>query len=93
LAIKEELNNRIADKSKWRTRHIRLTEKDIAGNENFDGIFEYREEIFINALPKAVAVLTNCESLKADIIQYYGCDFERVHVIKFLPSHLFHGHC
>lgn len=53
---------------------------------NFGGIFESRERFFINVLPKAIAVVTNFESLKADIIRRYGCDAERVKVVKFLPS-------
>ena len=53
---------------------------------NFGGIFEGRENFFINTLPKAIAVLTNFESLKADIIRRYCCDSERVYVVKLLPS-------
>lgn len=51
-----------------------------------NGGFEGREHIFRNALPKAVAVLTNCESIKADIVRRYGCDLERIYVLKMSPS-------
>lgn len=53
---------------------------------NSNGEFEKRDRVFIRSLPRAIAVMTNFDSLKADIIRRYGCDAERVHVVKFLPS-------
>jgi len=53
---------------------------------NFNGQFESRENLFNNVLPKAVAVLTDSEYGKANILSRYACDSERVYTVKFLPS-------
>ncbi len=53
---------------------------------NFDGEFEGREYIYKNVLQKATAVLADSDLGKANIIRRYGCDTERVHVARFLPS-------
>ncbi|OGS06488.1 MAG: hypothetical protein A2270_07325 [Elusimicrobia bacterium RIFOXYA12_FULL_51_18] len=53
---------------------------------NFEGEFEGRENLLINTLHKAVAVLADSESGKANIIRRYGCDPERIFVAQFLPA-------
>ncbi|MBF0570631.1 MAG: glycosyltransferase family 4 protein [Candidatus Omnitrophica bacterium] len=53
---------------------------------NLDGEFAIREDFARNAIPRAVAVLTSGESLKVDLVRRYGCDPEKIHVAKFLPS-------
>lgn len=59
LAIKEELNSRIQDKSQWKISHIRLTERDLEGNENFDGIFENNHQVVAVLLPGFYKILSH----------------------------------
>ena len=53
---------------------------------SFGSEFKSRENLLINALPRAIAIVTNFETLKADIVRRYSCDPERIYVLKFLPS-------
>lgn len=47
--------------------------------------FERREKLYRLAIPKAVAVTTDSESTKKDIIKKYGAAEERVVFLPFLP--------
>ena len=60
---------------------------------SFNGQFEKWEDLTRNSLFKAVAVLTNFETIKADIVRRYGCDPERIYVAKFLPSNGIKADC
>jgi glycosyltransferase involved in cell wall biosynthesis len=47
--------------------------------------FERREKLYRLAIPKAVAVITDSEATKQDIIKKYGAAEERVVFLPFLP--------
>ncbi len=53
---------------------------------NFYREFELREELYIKALKKAVAILVDSELGKENIIRRYNIDEERVFVAPFEPS-------
>jgi len=50
--------------------------------------FEARESLFQGALPKAVAIITESEHGKQNVIRRYAVDSERVYVIPFSPSEI-----
>jgi len=53
---------------------------------NFNREFETRELLYTRSLKKAVAVLTDSEHGKLNIIKRYGVDPERIYVAPFSPS-------
>lgn len=48
--------------------------------------FEYREALYSQILPKAVAVIVDSEIGKSNVVRRYGVDAERVFPISFTPS-------
>jgi glycosyltransferase involved in cell wall biosynthesis len=53
---------------------------------NFNKEFERREFFYTRALKKAVAIISDSETGKNNIIRRYGIDLDRVYVLPFLPS-------
>jgi glycosyltransferase involved in cell wall biosynthesis len=53
---------------------------------NFNKEFERREFFYTIALKKAVAIISDSETGKNNIIRRYGIDPNRVYVLPFLPS-------
>jgi len=53
---------------------------------NFNKEFERREFFYTRALKKAVAIISDSETGKNNIIRRYGIDPDRVYVLPFLPS-------
>ena len=53
---------------------------------NFNKEFEKREFIYTRALKKGVAIISDSETGKQNIISRYGIDPDRVYVLPFLPS-------
>lgn len=48
--------------------------------------FELREQLYIKSLKKAIAVLSDSEIGKKNIIMRYGIDKNRVYIVPFVPS-------
>jgi len=48
--------------------------------------FEKREHLFQKGLPKAVAILTDSEQGRKNVLTSYGCHPDRVRVARFLPA-------
>lgn len=49
-------------------------------------VFESREEFYQRVLPKAVAIISDSRLGKRNIVQRYGIDKEKIHVISFSPA-------
>ena len=70
-----------------------ITVPDICHRENIgvpewtnNGEFLRREELLKNSLPRALAVITNAESIKKNLVHFYGLMNSRVFVINQQPS-------
>lgn len=53
-----------------------------------DKEFERRDENYKKILPKATAILVDSDLSKQNVLNRYGIDFERVHIIPFQPSRI-----
>lgn len=53
---------------------------------NFNREFERREQLYTKALKKAIAILTDSEIGKENIIKRYGIDDNRIFHVSYLPS-------
>ncbi len=83
LQIKDELNKRVKDKSKWKISHLALSEEDFAGNKNFEGIFDDNHQVIAVRLPhfyKLLSHFTQPEKVFANEIS------ERLKVIACLDQ-------
>jgi glycosyltransferase involved in cell wall biosynthesis len=52
--------------------------------------FEKRDENYKKILPKATAILVDSELSKYNVLNRYGIDSERIHIIPFQPSRIIH---
>ena len=50
--------------------------------------FERRDDNYKKILPKATAILVDSDLSKQNVLNRYGIDFERVHIIPFQPSRI-----
>lgn len=50
-----------------------------------NGEFEFREFLYKNTLPKAVAILVDDELSKKKMHERYGIDTDRIHIARFFP--------
>lgn len=53
---------------------------------NTSGIFEGREELYRNTLPRAIAVIVDSECLAEKTVRYYGINRDRITIVPFLFS-------
>jgi len=53
--------------------------------------FEKRDENYKKILPKATAILVDSELSKYNVLNRYGIDSERIHIIPFQPSRIIHN--
>lgn len=67
----------------WDLCHVDMLEFPEVG---FNGVFQHRERLYIQAIKKAVAVITDSQTGKRNIIKRYGIDEHRVHGVSFKPS-------
>lgn len=52
---------------------------------SINGVFEEREFLYSNALPKAMAIIADSQVGKEDIVNLYNIDPEKIFVLPYLP--------
>lgn len=67
----------------WDTSHREFMEFP---EVNFKGVFERREKFYSAVLKKAVAIISDSQYAKENLIRYYGLNRERIYPCSFLPS-------
>jgi len=50
------------------------------------GLWEQREDLYVRAIPRAVAIIVDSDAGKDDVIRFYQVPEERVKVLPYLPA-------